>query len=125
MMIDCDKGMIVHLLRNWRPNRLRPQGFRLAYERPRLIAMQNSICPLCSGSRGPLTNDGKITHIDHAATVEVFADKILHGELTFDDAYRQLWEDSNLRATHRGCNYARKTRTASPNFKTERYRDRG
>ncbi len=40
MMIDCDKNMIVHLLRNWRPNRLRPQGFRLANERPRLITLQ-------------------------------------------------------------------------------------
>jgi 5-methylcytosine-specific restriction endonuclease McrA len=105
MMIDCDKNMIVHLLRNWRPNRLRPQGFRLARDRPRLITMQNGVCPLCPE---PLTNDGKATHIDHIVTVKVFADKVLHGELAFDDAYRQLWEDANLRATHRGCNYARK-----------------
>jgi hypothetical protein len=47
MMIDCDKNMVVHLLRNWRPNRLRPQGFRLANEQPRLITIQNGICPLC------------------------------------------------------------------------------
>jgi hypothetical protein len=55
-----------------------------------------------------LTNDGKATHIDHEVTVKVFADKVFTGELTFDDAYRQLWDGSNLRATHRGCNYARK-----------------
>ena len=104
MMIDCDKNMIVHLLRNWHPNRLRPQGFRLAYERPRLITMQDGVCPLCSKS---LINDGKVTHIDHVVTVKVFADKVLRGELTFDEAYRQMWKDSNLRASHRGCNYAR------------------
>jgi 5-methylcytosine-specific restriction endonuclease McrA len=110
MMIDCDKNMIVHLLRNWRPNRLRPQGFRLAHERPRLIAMQNGVCPLCPE---PLTNSGKVTHIDHAVTIKVFADRVLRGELTFDDAYRQLWEDSNLRAAHRGCNYARNFQSAA------------
>ena len=104
MMIDCDGNMIVHLLRNWRPNRLRPQGFRLANERPRLITMQNGICPLCPRS---LVNDGKVTHIDHVVSVKAFADKVLQGELTFDEAYRQLWEDSNLRAVHRGCNYDR------------------
>jgi hypothetical protein len=104
MIIDCDKNMIVHLLRNWHPNRLRPQGFRLANERPRLIKMQNSVCPLCPKSLG---NDGKVTHIDHVVTVKAFADKVLQGELTFDEAYRQLWEDSNLRAVHRGCNYDR------------------
>ena len=113
MMIDCDENMIVHLLRNWRPNRLRPRGFRLARDRPRLIAVQDGVCPLCSGSRGPLTNDGEATHIDHVETVKAFADKVLRGELAFDDAYRQLWDDSNLRATHRGCNYARKTSVPS------------
>lgn len=107
MMIDCDKNMIVHLLRNWRPNRLRPQGFRLASERPRLIAMQNGICPLCPT---PLVNDGKVSHIDHVVTVKAFAHKVLQGELTFDEAYRQLWEDSNLRAVHRRCNYDRKVK---------------
>ena len=111
MMIECDKNMIVHLLRNWRPNRLRPEGVRLARDRPRLIKMQNGVCPLCFGSSGPLTNDGKLTHIDHDVTVKVFADRVLHDELTFDDAYRQLWEDSNLRATHRVCNYARKKKS--------------
>lgn len=105
MMIDCDKNMIVHLLRNWRPNRLRPQGFRLAHERPRLIAMQNGVCPLCAE---PLIDEGKATHIDHVVTIKAFAERVLRGELTFDDAYRRLWGDSNLRATHRGCNYARK-----------------
>jgi len=104
MMIDCDKNMIVHLLRNWRPHRLRPQGFRLAYERPRLITKQGGVCPLCLKS---LVNDGKLTHIDHVATVKVFADKVFQGGLTFDQAYRQLWKDSNLRASHRGCNYDR------------------
>jgi 5-methylcytosine-specific restriction endonuclease McrA len=104
MMIDCDKNMIVHLLRNWRPNRLRPQGFRLANDRPRLITMQNGICPLCAKS---LVNDGKTTHIDHVVTVKALADKVLQDQLTFDEAYRQLWEDSNLRAVHRGCNYDR------------------
>ena len=108
MIIDCDKNMIVHLLRNWHPNRLRPQGFRLANERPRLITMQSGVCPLCPKS---LVNDGKVTHIDHVVTVKAFADKVLQGELTFDEAYRQLWEDSNLRAVHRGCNYDRKRRT--------------
>lgn len=113
MLIDCDENMIVHLLRNWHPNRLRPQGFRLAYERPRLITTQNNACPLCCGSLGPLTNNGKATHIDHIVTVKVFADKVLRGELTFDDAYHQLWEDSNLRATHRGCNYARNSKIST------------
>jgi hypothetical protein len=108
MMIDCDENMIIHLLRNWHPNRLRPQGFRLANERPRLITMQNGVCPLCPEPRPrSLANDGKVTHIDHKVTVKEFADKVLRGELTFDDAYRQLWEDSNLRAVHRGCNYDR------------------
>jgi hypothetical protein len=104
MMIDCDKNMIIHLLRNWHPNRLRPQGFRLAQERPRLMRMQNGICPLCPES---LVDDGKVTHIDHVVTVKVFADKVLQGDLTFDEAYCQLWQDSNLRACHRGCNYDR------------------
>ena len=108
MMIDCDKNMIVHLLRNWHPNRLRPQGFRLAIERPRLVTKQNYVCPLCPDA---LVDDGKSTHIDHVVTVKDFADRILQGELAFDDAYRQLWEDSNLRATHRGCNYARNKKT--------------
>jgi hypothetical protein len=45
--------------------------------------MQKEVCPLCRGE--PLTNDGKVTHIDHVVTVEVFADKVFHGELTFDD----------------------------------------
>lgn len=108
MMVDCDEGMIVQLLRNWRPNRLRPQGFRLARERPRLIAMQNDLCPLCSKR---LTDGGEATHIDHRETVKVFADKIISGELTFDDAYSRLWDVSNLRATHREWNYARERMT--------------
>lgn len=67
--------------------------------------MQNGICPLCPK---PLVNDGNVAHIDHLVTVKAFSDKVLQGELTFDEAYRQLWEDSNLRAVHRGCNYERK-----------------
>jgi hypothetical protein len=66
--------------------------------------MQNGACPLCPES---LVNEGKITHIDHVLTVKAFADKVLQGELTFDEAYRQLWNDSNLRAVHRRCNYHR------------------
>lgn len=104
MMIECDKNMIVHLLRNWRPNRLRPQGFRLSNERPRLITKQDGKCLLCNET---LVNDGKVTHIDHIVTVKVFVNKVLEGELTFDEAYRRLWEDSNLRAVHRRCNYDR------------------
>jgi hypothetical protein len=107
MMIDCDKNMIVHLLRNWHPNRLRPQGVRLAKDRPRLMKLQNGVCPLCQGSQGPLVNDGRATHIDHIVTVKAFAEKVLQEELRFDDAYRQLWEDSNLRAVHHRCNYDR------------------
>ena len=110
MMIDCDRNMIVHLLRNWRPHRLRPQGFRLAHLRPRLIAIQNDICPMC---RGPLVDDGKITHIDHIVTVKVFAEKVVQGELKFDEAYRQLWDDSNLRPVHRKCNYGRNVEQAT------------
>jgi 5-methylcytosine-specific restriction endonuclease McrA len=108
VLIDCDKNMIVHLLRNWHPNRLRLQGVRLATERPRLITLQNGICPLCPL---PLVNDGKVTHIDHIVTVKEFAVKVLQRELTFDDAYRQLWEDSNLRAVHHRCNYDRNITT--------------
>jgi 5-methylcytosine-specific restriction endonuclease McrA len=104
MRIDCDKNMIVHLLRNFRPNRLRPQGVRLANERPRLITKQNGVCPLCPE---PLVNDGKVTHVDHVVTVKAFTDKVLQGDLTFDEAYSRLWEDSNLRAVHRRCNYDR------------------
>jgi 5-methylcytosine-specific restriction endonuclease McrA len=107
MMIDCDKNMIVHLLRNWRPNRLRPQGFRLANERPRLIKIKKGVCFHCKNKKKSLVNDGKLTHIDHVVTVKAFADKVLQGELTFDKAYRRLWDDSNLRAVHRKCNYDR------------------
>jgi hypothetical protein len=108
IMVECDKNMIVHLLRNWRPNRLLPNGYRLSRDRPRLIAKQDGICPLCAGAHGPLTNDGRATHIGHEVTVQVSANKIFTGELTFDDAYGQLWDGSNLRATHHRCNYARK-----------------
>ena len=104
MLIDCDKNMVVHLLRNWRPHRLRPSGFRLAHSRPRLIAMRDGICPLCPE---PLIDDGKTTHIDHIVTVRVFAERVMQGDLTFDAAYQQLWADSNLRAVHRTCNYGR------------------
>jgi hypothetical protein len=66
--------------------------------------MRSGVCPHCPE---PLTNDGKVTHIDHIVTVKAFTDKVLQGELTFDEAYRQLWDDSNLRAVHRRCNYDR------------------
>jgi hypothetical protein len=69
--------------------------------------MQNGICPLCPKS---LVDNGKVTHIDHVVTVKAFANKSLQGELTFDEAYRQLWEGSNLRAVHCGCNYDRNVR---------------
>ena len=68
------------------------------------MTMQKGVCPLCPES---LFDDGKVTHVDHVVTVKAFADKILQGELTFDDAYKQLWEDSNLRLVHGGCNYDR------------------
>jgi hypothetical protein len=105
-MIDCDEGMIVALLRNWRPNRLRPEGIRLSVLRPQLIKSQKGgVCPLCSK---PLNDNGKETHIDHVVTVKEFADQVLHGKMPFDEAYCQLWGDSNLRAICRSCNYARK-----------------
>jgi hypothetical protein len=105
MMIDCDKNMIVHLLRNWHPNRLRPRGVRLAKDRPRLITLQNGVCPLCLEKS--LANDGKVTHLDHIVTVKELAEKVIQGDLTFDEAYLHLWQDSNLRAVHHRCNYDR------------------
>jgi len=60
-----------------------------------------------AASTQSLVNDGEVTQIDHIVTVKAFADKVLQGELTFDEAYRQLWENSNLRAVRRGCNYDR------------------
>ncbi|MGH9548805.1 MAG: hypothetical protein ACRD3W_05485 [Terriglobales bacterium] len=56
-----------------------------------------------------LVNDGRVTHIDHIVTVKEFADKVFKGDLTFDEAYEQLWNDSNIRAVHRKCNYNRHT----------------
>ena len=108
MMIDCDKGMILALLRNWHPNRLQPQGVRLASLRPQLIERQNGLCKLCDV---PLSNDGKATHIDHVESVKELLDEILRGKLAFDDAYRRLWADTNLRALCRLCNYARKNKS--------------
>lgn len=67
-------------------------------------------CPLCGE---PLLDDGTVTHIDHTVTVKAFADKVFQGELTFDEAYQQLWDDSNLRAVHRKCNYARNVNNTS------------
>ena len=110
MMIDCDRNMIVHLLRNWRPHRLRPQGFRLAQMRPRLMAMGDGKCAICND---PLVNDGRVTHIDHIETVKALADKVIGGDLTFDEAYNRLWDDSNLRAAHRKCNYGRNAKPIS------------
>lgn len=103
--IPCDKGMVVHLLRNAGPHRLNGhKGIRLKVERPRLIALQNGRCPQCSK---PLENNGKRTHLDHITTVKEFADKIERGELSFDDAYRQLWVSENLRVVHSECNHGR------------------
>jgi len=107
MKIDCDRPMVKYLLRCWYSNRLRPQGVRLARDQPRLLAKQNGICPLCGAT---LTND-EATHIDHVVSVDAFADRIMSGELTFDDAYCQLWADENLRAVCRSCNMARNKRS--------------
>lgn len=104
MMIECDKNMIVHLLRTWRRNRLLPQGFRLKRDRPRLIERQNGRC-FCGEE---LKDNGKDTHVDHIETVKELADKILSGKLSFDKAYSRLWKESNLRATCCKCNYGRK-----------------
>jgi hypothetical protein len=51
----------------------------------------------CISSQRSLVNDGRATHIDHVVTVKEFTVKVLQNELPFDEAYRQLWEDSNLR----------------------------
>ena len=110
MMIDCDRNMIVHLLRNWHPNRLLPKGIRLSRDGPRFMALQGGVCAICGDGKRLLTNDGKATHLDHIVTVRELADRVLEGELVFDDAYRQLWDDSNVRASHRSCNYARNKR---------------
>jgi len=67
--------------------------------------MQNGSCPIC---RKPLIDHGKATHFDHVVTVKEFTDKVFHGELTFDEAYCRLWDDSNLRAVHAKCNYDRR-----------------
>ena len=106
---DFDEGFLRSILRCAHPNRLRPQGSRLAVERPRLMAMQDGVCPPCSD---PLVDDGKATHVDHVVTVEEFIGKICQGELTIDEAYCQLWADPNLRAVHHACNYARNKRAA-------------
>jgi hypothetical protein len=105
MLIECDRGQLTYLLRCWGSNRLRLQGVVLAKERPRLMEKQNGICPLCSK---PLINNGKATHIDHIVTVKAFAEKVIQGELDFDEAYCQLWDDSNIRAVHSECNYGRR-----------------
>jgi hypothetical protein len=70
--------------------------------------MQNGVCAVCPES---LVNNGKVTHVDHEKTVEEFAEEVFQGKLTFDEAYRQLWNDSNLRAVHRGCDYERNVTT--------------
>ena len=119
VMIECDRNMIVHLLRNWRAHKLQPKGFRLAKRRPELIKGQGGVCPHCSDPDKPLVNDGRGTHIDHKVTVKTFADRVVHGELTFDEAYRQLWEDSNLHALHSGCNYSRNKKTKGADMTVE------
>lgn len=105
MMIDCDKSMITCLLRNWHPNRLRPRNVPLSKARPLLIEKQQGICPACL--EPTLVDHGKSTHFDHVETVKEFADKVIRGELAFDEAYCRLWADSNLRAVHAKCNYGR------------------
>ena len=104
MMIDCDKNMIVALLKNWRPNRLRAEYFRLSRDRPRLLNKQNGVCAIC---RKELSDNGNDTHIDHIKTANEVADKVLKGKLTFDEAYSKFWEDSNIRAVCRLCNLGR------------------
>ena len=103
MMIDCDKNMIVHLLRNWRPNRLRAQGFRLARLRPRLIAMQNGVCALCPES---LVNDGKVTHIGVAVSPIILASKY---SITSENRLKiDRWASSKImRSKKPGLNFSK------------------
>ena len=103
--VTCDYAMVRHLLRMWAKSRLRTKGISLKTERPRHIARQEGVCPICSG---PLENDGKKTHVDHLRTVEDFARAIMAGEISFDAAYTQLWADSNTRAVCARCNYGRR-----------------
>ena len=77
MLIECDRAMMKHLLRTWAKCRLRPQGVSLAHERPRLIALQGGVCPVCKGQRGPLVNDGKAAHIT--------GEYITHKDLTYGE----------------------------------------
>jgi len=110
--INCDEAMVVALLRNWRANRLQEKQIRLATLRPRLIKKQDGKCPLCpTDEQHPrlLKDSGKDTHIDHIKTVKEFAGEVLRGELTFDEAYRQMWDDSNIRAVCRPCNHGRRS----------------
>lgn len=104
MMIECDESMVAHLLRNWHPNRLRPRNVPLAKARPQRIKMQNGICLIC---KEPLEDHGKATHFDHVVTVKELTEKVFCGELTFDEAYCKLWDESNIRAVHAQCNYDR------------------
>jgi hypothetical protein len=102
--VECDRNMVACLLRNWKPNRLRAQGVKLSKERPRIIELQNGVCPLCDEV---LVDHGKLTHLDHTLTVREAVDKIFRDEMTFDEAYKVLWDDANVRAVHTTCNYGR------------------
>jgi 5-methylcytosine-specific restriction endonuclease McrA len=103
--ISCSYVMVKHLLRMWGNSHLRPQGVRLAKERPRLIAKQDGVCPLCGVT---LKNNGEHTNVDHIVTVEAFALRVMARELTFEEAYTQLWADPNIRALCRPCNQGRR-----------------
>ena len=69
--------------------------------------MQKGVCPICKAPPA-LVDHGKATHFDHVVTVKEFTDKVVRGDLAFDEAYCQLWEESNLRAVHAKCNYDRR-----------------
>ena len=118
-MIDCDPGMILALLRNWHPNRLLKgrfqHGIRLASLRPELLKKQEYCCAWedCFKKEVLLVNDGERTHVDHKKSVKAFLNKVLQGEMPFDQAYGELWDISNLRALHRECNYALKKKDTS------------
>ena len=103
VMIECDRAMIKHLFRLWYPSRLLPNGRKLSRDRPRFLKRQNYVCEAC----GELLTDDHMTHLDHKVPVKEFAEKVLNGELTFDEAYLASCHDDNIRAVHRRCNYRR------------------
>lgn len=82
-------------------------------ERSRLLKRQKNLCPVCLDRKELLVDDGQLTHLAHKTTVKEFASKVLTGELSFDDALAQLWDDSNRHAVHRTCDYGRNRRSDS------------